>query len=695
MGKFLNIEDKFYSSIIHHRKTTIIVFVAAAVVCLVLMMMVSVNYRLSDYLPAGTESKEALEIMDEEFDTPMPNANVLIKDVSLTEAQEYKKKIENVDGVSNVMWLDDAVDIRTPLSEANQETVDMYYQNGDALMMVTIDDGVEVDATDDIYEIIGPDNAVSGEAVDSANAQRLTAKETATAMGIAVPLILILLLLSTGSFAEPFFFFAVIGIAILMNMGSNIIMGEVSFLTQAIAPILQLAVSLDYAIFLLHSFNKHRQDTDDQERAMIMALKESFPTVAASAATTLFGFLALSFMKFGIGADMGSGLVRGIVFSFLAVMILFPCLVLQFYKIIDKTSHRNIMHKFTRLGRNILKVRIPIFLFIILLIVPAYLAQSSSEFEYSTGNLGEGSRVGRDADMITEDFGNSKEIVVLVPRGEPGAEKQLTEDLENLDYVRNVVSYSNMVGTEIPGEFPDSGDLEQFYSDDYARMIVYVNTKGEGDTAFSVVENVRDLVDRYYNEDAYVGGRTPTVYDIKDVVTSDNFLVNLIALVSIALVIMITFKSLILPILLVMTIETSIWINLSVPYFTDTSLSYIGYLICSTVQLGATVDYAILLASKYITNRKIMPKKEAIAYAVNDSFNSIVVSASILAMAGLSLSLTSTNLMVEEMGILLCRGTILSFTLVIFFLPSALSICDRIVGKTTWHSGFIYPERIS
>ncbi len=695
MGKFLNFEDKFYSAIVHHRKTTIILFVTTALVCLVLMMMVSVNYSLSDYLPAGTESKQALVIMEEEFDTPMPNANVMIKDVSLTEALDYKQKIKAVDGVSYVMWLDDAVDIKVPLSEVNSETVDMYYQNGNALMMVTVDPGMEVDTVDEIYKIIGPENAVSGEAADGANAQKLTSKETATAMAFAVPLILILLLLSTGSFAEPFFFFAVIGIAILMNMGSNIIMGEVSFLTQAIAPILQLAVSLDYAIFLLHSFNDYRQKSDSMETAMISALKESFPIVAASAATTLFGFLALSFMDFEIGADMGSGLVRGIVFSFLSVMILFPCLVLQFYKVIDKTSHRNIMHKFKSLGKNILKVRIPIFIFVILLIVPAFLAQGSTEFQYSTGNLGEGSRVGRDADMISDEFGNAKEIVVLVPRGSPGTEKHLSEDLEDLDYVRNVIDYTNMVGAEIPGEFPDSEDLEQFYSKDYSRMIVYVNTEGEGDIAFSVADEVRDLADKYYDEGAYVGGRTPTILDIKNVVTKDNLLVNIIAIISIGLVIMITFKSLTFPILLVMTIETSIWVNLSIPYFTDTSLSYIGYLICSTVQLGATVDYAILLASKYAAKRKIMPKKEAIEFAVNDSFNSILISAGILSMAGLSLSLTSTNAMVSEMGMLLCRGTILSFVMVIFFLPSALSVCDRIIGKTTWRSKFLREERIS
>lgn len=693
MGGFVSFEDRFYGFIIHHRKTVIGIFVAFSLVCLVLMLLVKVNYSLTDYLPLESESKQALEVMDDEFDTPMPNANVLIKDVSITEALEYKSKIENVDGVSYVMWLDDAADVKAPLSEADPQTVDMYYQNGNALMMITIDAGVEVEVSDEIYKIIGKENAISGQSIDSANAQRLTAKETGAAMMIAIPLIVILLVVSTGSFAEPFFFFAAIGLAILMNLGTNIIWGDVSFLTQAIAPILQLAVSLDYAIFLLHSFNNHRAQNEDVELAMMLALKESFSTVAASAATTLFGFLALTFMEFGIGSDMGTGLVKGVAFSFFSVMIFFPCLVLQFYVIIDKTRHKNWMHSFKKLGQNILKVRVPIFIIIVLIIVPVYLAQSNGDYQYGSANLGEGNRTGRDADMVAEEFGEATEVVILVPRGEPGKEKMLTEDIENMKYVRNVISYTEMVGSEIPGEFPDSGDLKQFYSDDYCRLIAYTTTQGEGDAAFSLIENIRNAVGNYYDNDTYVGGQTPTVLDMKNVVTKDNVMVNMIALISIGLVIMLTFRSLTFPILLVMTIETSIWISLSVPYFTDTSISYIGYLVVSTVQLGATVDYAILMASNYKSRRRIMPKNEAISSAVNDSFNSILISAGILSMAGLSLALSSSNPMVSEMGMLLCRGTILSFVMVIFFLPSAFSICDRIIEKTTYKAGFI-KERI-
>lgn len=694
MGRFTNFEDHFFGFVLHHRKTVITIFLAFALVCLVLMLMVNVNYSLSDYLPEDTESKQALEVMDNEFETPLPNANVLLKDVSISEALEYKKDIEALDGVSHVTWLDDAVDINIPLDNVDSQTLDMYYKDGNALMMITIDAGVEVAVSDEIYELIGPDNAISGQAVDNANAQRLTAKETGTAMLIAVPLITVLLLISTGAFAEPLFFFAAIGVAILMNLGTNIIWGDVSFLTQAIAPILQLAVSLDYAIFLLHSFNNHRSQNEDHEHAMLLALKESFSTIAASAATTLFGFLALTFMEFGIGADMGTGLVKGVAFSFLAVMIFFPCLVLEFYKIIDKTRHRDIMRKFKSLGKNILKIRIPIFVLILVIMIPAYLAQSNGDFQYGSANLGDGNRTGRDTEMVSSEFGEALEIVILVPRGEPGREKLLVDDLENIDYIRNVISYAGTVGSEIPSEFLDSEDIEQFYSQDHARIIAYASTAGEGDVAFSVVDHVRDTVDKYYEDDTYVGGQTPTVLDMRNVVTKDNSLVNMIAIISIGLVILFTFRSFSFPVILVLTIETSIWINLSVPYFSGTQLSYIGYLIVSTVQLGATVDYAILLASNYNARRRIMPKKEAISSAVNESFNSILISAAILSMAGFSLTMTSTNPMVSEMGMLLCRGTILSFVMVVFFLPSAFYICDKIIGKTTWRSGFIYEERI-
>lgn len=695
MGRFTNFEDRFFGYILHHKKITMTAFLVFAVICLIMMLAVTVNYSLSDYLPKDSESKKALSIMEDEFDTPLPNANVLIKDISITEALEYKEKIEDVDGVSYVMWLDDAVDVKVPLSEADTQTVEMYYKDGNALMMVTIDAGVEVAVSDEIYDIIGPSNAISGDAIDSANAQRLTAKETGTAMLIAVPLITILLLVSTGSFAEPLFFFAAIGVAILMNLGTNLIWGDVSFLTQAIAPILQLAVSLDYAIFLLHSFNHHRSLKEDPEHAMLAALKDSFSTIAASAATTLFGFLALTFMEFGIGSDMGTGLVKGVLFSFLSVMIFFPCLVLQLYPIIDKTRHRDLMHKFKSLGKNILKVKIPIFILVIVIIAPAWLAQNNGDFKYGSANLGEGNRTGRDTEMVANEFGEAREVVIIVPNDDPGREKNLVEEIEKLDYVRNIMSYSATVGAEIPSGFLDSSDIEQFYSEDYSRIIVYTMTQGEGDVAFSLVQDIRDIVGEYYPSGAYVGGLTPTVYDMKEVVTSDNIMVNFIAIISIGLVIMLTFRSLTFPILLVMAIETSIWINLSVPYFTDTPISYIGYLIVSTVQLGATVDYAILMASNYKKKRRTMIKDEAIAFAVNDSFNSILISAAILSMAGFSLAMTSTNPMVSEMGMLLCRGTIMSFVMVIFFLPAAFSICDKIIGKTTYKADFLYEEGLS
>lgn len=695
MGRLNNFEDRFFGYILHHKKITMTAFLIFAVICFILMLGVTVNYSLSDYLPKDSESKKALSIMEDEFDTPLPNASVMIKDISITEALEYKEKIAAVEGVSYVMWLDDAVDIKVPLNEADSQTVDMYYKDGNALMMVTIDSGVEVAVSDEIYEIIGPNNAVSGDAIDGANAQRLTAKETGTAMLIAVPLITILLLLSTGSFAEPLFFFAAIGVAILMNLGTNLIWGDVSFLTQAIAPILQLAVSLDYAIFLLHSFNHHRSQMDDAEKAMLLALKESFSTISASAATTLFGFLALTFMEFGIGSDMGTGLVKGVLFSFLSVMIFFPCLVLQLYPIIDKTRHRDLMHKFKSLGKNILKIKIPIFILILVIAVPAWLAQNNSDFMYGSANLGDGNRTGRDTKMVAKEFGEAREVVILIPNDDPGRESKMVEEIEQLDYIRNVMSYTATVGSQIPSEFLDSSDIEQFYSEDYSRIIAYTMTQGEGDIAFSVVENIRDTVEKYYDSDAYVGGITPTVYDMRDVVTTDNIMVNLIAIISIGLVIMLTFRSLTFPFILVLAIETSIWINLSVPYFADKPISYIGYLIVSTVQLGATVDYAILMASNYKKKRRTMTKNDAIAFAVNDSFNSILISAAILSMAGFSLAMTSTNPMVSEMGMLLCRGTIMSFIMVIFFLPAAFSICDKIIGKTTYKSGFLYEDRLN
>src|SRR5690625_3680203 len=375
--------------ILKHKKSVVITFIVLAIASAVVQFGVQTNYDMVDYMSDDAPSIEATDLMDEEFDDDVTNTRVMIKDVDIQEALEYKGKLEDIDGVSGVMWLDDVMDITTPIEMEDNDTVESYYKEGNALFSFEIEEGKEVEATDAVYDLIGKDNAMSGAALNTAISQEATGDETMNAALILIPVVILILLLSTTSWLEPVFFLSAIGVSVLINMGTNIFLGEVSFVTEAVAPILQLAVSLDYAIFLLHSFNDYRKTEETPEKAMKLAMKRSFPAIAASASTTVFGFTALMFMDFGLGADLGLNLLKGIILSFLSVMVFLPALTLILYKGIDKTKHRPFLPSKYNIGKYIVKLRIPVLLLVAILIVPAFLAQGNTDFLYGDGGNAE------------------------------------------------------------------------------------------------------------------------------------------------------------------------------------------------------------------------------------------------------------------------------------------------------------------
>lgn len=674
--------------IVKHKKLLVTVFLITAIICFICMLQVSVNYNLVDYLPKDSPSTVALNIMDKEFSQNVPNARVMLSEVTITKALEYKEKIEAIEGVNAVIWLDDVINLKEPIEMANQNIVAQYYKDNTALLSVSIEEEYDVSATDSIYQLIGNDNAMAGDIVNVATSKGLTFSETTKAFVILIPIILIILLVSTQSWIEPLLFLGTIGISVLLNMGSNIFLGEVSFMTQAISPILQMAVSLDYAIFLLHSFADYRKQTNDINEAMQLAMKRAFPAILASAATTLFGFFALIFMRFGIGSDLGINLMKGIIFSFISVMVFLPALTLCCYKLIDCTKHKHILPNFTKSGTIILKFKIPFLILISIIIIPGYLAQSKNTYIYGTGSISPDSRGGMDEIKISEKFGKSTAIVLLVPKGHPAKEKLLCDELAKSDHVKQVISYSKVVGLTIPAEYLDSSVTEQFYSEHYVRIILYTDTSEEGDEAFTVVEQIQKKAESYYGNTVYSCGQSANLNDMKKVISADTTKVNAIAIAAIAIVLFLTFQSLISPLILLFTIETAIWINLAVPYFSGNSICYIGYLVISTVQLGATVDYAILFTDHYRVLRKDKPKREAILLTYGETFHSILVSAVILASAGFVIAYTSTNPIVSQLGMLLGRGTILSMAMVVCILPALLLTFDSFIKKTTLHSNY-------
>lgn len=669
-----------------------LIFALVTVLSTVAQFFVSVNYNMVDYLPDDAGSTKAMEIMEEEFTATVPNTRVMISDVTVQEALSFKDELAAIDGVSEVIWLDDVVDLKTPLEMADRDTVESYYKDRNALFSIAVTTGEEVAITDEIYELIGEEGAIAGEAINTASSQKMAGTESMYAAILLVPLIIFILVVSTTSWIEPLFFLTAIGVSVLINLGTNIFIGEVSFVTQSVAPILQLAVSLDYAVFLLHSFSDYRKKTNSPEEAMQLAMKKSFPAITASAATTFFGFIALTFMEFQIGSDLGLNLVKGIILSFISVMVFLPALTLYFYKWMDKTQHKSFVPSFAGTGKLMMKLRFPSLLLVLIIIVPAFLAQSNTTFTYGLGEQPETTRAGSDFIVIKEAFGEATPIVLLVPKGDTAKEAELVEDLEQLDYVTSVIAYVNNVGAVIPPEYLGETITSEFYSENYSRIIINTNQATEGDIPFSIVSNVEEIADNYYGDEAFSLGESVTLYDIKNTVATDNIVVNILTVVSIAIVLLVTFKSISIPVVLLLTIQSAVWINLSIPYFSNSSLVFVGYLIISTVQLAATVDYAILLTEAYNEHRKEMPAMKAIKKTLDEKTFSISISAAILSSVGFILWATSSNPIVSSIGLLLGRGALLAFIMVVLLLPAMLVVFDKVIKKTTMKSNFYEGE---
>ncbi|WP_078393220.1 efflux RND transporter permease subunit [Shouchella patagoniensis] len=682
----------FINKIIQHKRAIVLVFAVVTVISIVSQFFVSINYNMVDYLPDDAPSTEALEQMEAEFSGTMPNTNVLVRDISVQEALDYKERLSLIDGVTDVMWLDDMADTRVPLEVLDSDLVESYYKDSHALFSLTISAGEEVNATEEIYELIGEENAATGEAVNTATSQNMTSSETFYAAALLIPIIIIILVVSTKSWAEPIFFLTAIGVSVLINLGTNIFLGEISFVTQSVAPILQLAVSLDYAIFLLHNFSDELKRGETPEKAMAKAMKSSFPVIFVSAVTTFFGFMSLMLMDFEIGADLGLNLIKGIVLSFISVVVFLPALTLFAYKWIEKTQHKSLVPSFKGIGSKILKFRVPALVLVFALIVPSFLAQSSTSFTYGLGDLPEDTRAGADAKMIEETFGQSTPIVLLVPNDDIAKENELADEIKALPHVDSVVSYATMIGTVIPADFLDETVTSEFQSENYSRIMVYTNAGVEGDIPFQLVEQTRELAHSYYGDEAYSLGESVTLYDMKETVSKDNQVVNTMTIITIAIVLMLTFRSFSIPIILLLTIQAAVWINLSVPYFTNDSLVFVGYLIVSTVQLAATIDYGILLMETYKHHRQHMPAYAAMKKALDEKIFSIIISAAILSSVGFILWFTSTNPTVSSIGLLLGRGAALAFLLVVFFLPAMLLLSDKLIKKTTHKANFYEEE---
>ena len=694
MGDLL---DKLFRGALTHRKGVLIFVGICLVVSIACIPGVKINYQFSDYLPESAQSTQALRTYEKAFDSPVPNSRVYVEGISLVQAKKLSETFKNIDGVEDVLWLGDVVDTSIPLETFDEKTISAWKVDDGYLFRVALDTTKAVSAMNDLRssaEQTGASNvALAGEAINTAVAQGSSDLEIQLILIMAVIVILGLLLLTSHAWFEPVLFLSVIGISILFNLGTNIIFGEISFITQMCAAILQLAVSMDYGIVMLHTYRDFKEEGLSSFEAAVSAMHKAAAVIASSAATTFFGFLSLCVMSFLIGADMGVVLAKGIVFSFLSVLFILPILVLTFEKILDKTTHRQLLPSFDKFAVWCTRIAVPFTIITVLIIVPAYLAQKQPNFVYgASGFVEPGSQLYEETATVDEKFGADEQWVMLVPTGNWGNEKTLVGALENLPGIQSVTSYTTSVSELIPTDFVPDESLSQLISGGYSRLIISTNVEGESAETFALVQQVRDTASQYFPNESYLVGSSVTSYDMSLVVNDDSFKVQLASILAIGIVLLLMFRSLSIPLMLLLAIESSIWVNVAIPYFMGEQIQYIGYLIISAIMLGATVDYTIILSKAYLDNRKRMPKKPALLSALSHSAITILTSATILTLCGLFIGLISSNGVIAGLGTLIGRGAFIAALNTFLFLPILFLIFDKLIEKTTWKVRFYHDK---
>ncbi len=686
---------KLAELIVKHRLLVIIIFACMLLISLVMMMFVNTNYDLTSYLPDDTPSMLAIELIGSEFGYP-GTAELMVRDISLPDALALKEKILTLDGVKAVTWLDDVADPQKPLSAQDAELVGSYYRDGAARFQLEFwENGYSRHTSDAIAEIralagdAAGETAMTGDAVSAGNLLRATSSEILMIAGIAMIIVIGILLLATTSWIEPFLFLLCIGVAIGINMGTDLIFGSVSYITKSCEALLQLAVSMDYSLILFHRFREERARSGNAEEAMEIAVSKSATAIGASCLTTVAGFAALMFMRYGIGPDLGRVLLKGIVISLVSVLFLLPSLSLLVLKWIDKTSHRQHMPRLAGAEKRILRWRYVLAPALIVIAIPMFLASQNNRFMYGDAGITAqpDTPAAIETAMIEGAFGSHRPSVLLVPAGSPALEAQLADELLEKPYITGVTALATVADPALPRSFIPAGVRERFETESYARMLLSTNLKGESQYNFDCVADIKATAAKYYPEDSHLAGISSAVADIKEIVEADFPVVNIISIALVMLIILVSFRSLSIPVILTFVIELSIWINMGVPYFTGTSLTFLGYMIVSSIQLGATIDYAILLSDRYMEFRQRLDKQEAVMEALGQSVPAILTSASIFAVVGFSLSIFSKTAAISEIGLLIGRGAVLSGFMVLVLLPQLLVISDNLIQKTTLRRG--------
>ena len=749
------------SMIVNQRVIISLVFAAACIYCIISIPKVKIVQSLTDYLPETTETRIGLDLMEEEFLT-FGTAKIMIANVTYDQAQKLAGELEEIEGISAVSFYDwDEAD-----TTYKDNDITDYYKDTNARLTLTFDEEEDTDlsqkAIAQVRQYLDGYESYVYTTVDKDDAAQLQ-EDMKMILALVAVIIFAVLLFTSGTYAEIGIFVVTFVVSAILNMGTNYWFGSVSFVTNAVGTVLQLAMSIDYAIILLHRFMEEHQKYDVIEAATV-ALSKAIPEISSSSLTTVSGMVALMLMQFQLGMDLGRVMSKAIIFSLITVFLLLPALIVFSAKAIEKTGHRSFVPKITWWGKLVVKTRyivIPVYL---VLVAASVFFSNQCHYIYDVNSI-EAEKMNEflsSKKKIKETFPISNTTAIIVPKGDYEKEKELIHDIEQLDVVDNVMGLANIEvdddGTYIladslsPREFSivadqdinmsrmlyllyakensqysafmksidelrvplidmvdfiyaekqsggltfgsdTSADIDELYDsvcdaraqlegENYSRIIFDLEGPVEGEETFAAIDEIRDIIHKYYKK-GYVVGDSTSDYDLSKSFVSDNLKISILTALFVAIILLFTFKSYALPLLLVLTIQSSIWLNFSVPYLTDSTMFFVSYLIVSAIQMGATIDYAIVITSRYMVLRETMEsKKEAIIESLNQAFPTVITSGSIMVAAGFIIGKVTTDGTISSLGTTLGRGTLISIILVMTVLPQLLLMFDKVIEKS-------------
>ena len=652
-----------------------------------------INYDVLTYLPENIETMKGQDIMVNDFGTGAFSM-LIVDGMEDKDVAKLKEKVEDVDHVTKVLWYDSVSDISIPESMLPDKFYKAFNSETGTMMAVFFDESTSADSTMDaitqIRKIAGKQCFISGMSAIVTDTRDLAEKETPLYVLIAVVLSIIVLSITMDSFVIPVLFLLSIGMAIVYNLGSNYFFGEISYITKALAAVLQLGVTMDYSIFLMHSYQEQQvRYNGDKERAMAHAISQTFSSVIGSSVTTIAGFFALCFMSFTLGKDIGIVMAKGVVLGVLAYVTILPSMILCCDKLIEKTSHKPLIPNINRLSDKVTKhYKVYVLLFLILLL-PAIYGNNHTGVYYNLDetlpknlpSIVANEKLKDDYDM------NSTHILLVDSSVDSTSVNKMLKEIDKVDGVKWSLGLDNIVGAGIPSDMIPSKLTSMLKTDKYQMIMINSVYKTASDEVNNQVDEINKIVKKY-DKGALLVGEAPLTKDLIDITDTDFKMVSAVSIGVIFVIILLLFKSISLPIILVGVIEFAIFVNMGIPYYTGTQLPFVASIVIGTIQLGATVDYAILMTTRYRRERsRGASKHDAITTAHKVSAQSIIVSALSFFAATFGVGMYSNIDMISSLCVLMARGAIISMIVVVFILPSMFMVFDKVIVKTS--KGFL------